>query len=191
MTVSSFAEGTFVWTNFPFGPPDRPNVPGPVRHIAYVLASSNDGSSVQLLLAYTSSGRWRGAAPRPPIGAIGFDEAAALALNQWPVHIDLRCLARVPLTVAWFPDLALPRRGVVAVAATRARDRILKAAELLASRSPRLIEIRGISASNLAHATGAPYVQLSRCQATNDLFLRHDLRPERPSQKYAAHSHDT
>jgi hypothetical protein len=144
VTVPSFAEGTFVWTNFPFGPPDRPNVPGPVRHIAYVLASRGDGPLVQLLLAYTSSGAWRGAAPRAPIGVIEFDKTAARALNQRPFHIDLRCLARVPLTVEWFPDLALPGRGVVAVAATRVRDRILRAAEVLASRSPRLIEIRGI-----------------------------------------------
>lgn len=102
------------------------------------------GSSVLLLLAYTSSGRWRGVAPRPPIGVIGFDGAAARTLNQRPLHIELRCLARVPLTAASFPDLALPGRGVVAVAAMRVRDRILKAAELLASRSPRLIEIRGV-----------------------------------------------
>jgi hypothetical protein len=109
-----------------------------------VLASSGDGPSLQLLLAYTSSGPWRGAAPTVPPGVIVFDEAAARALNQRPFHIDLRCLARVPPTVAWFPDLALPGRGVVATAGARVRDRILKAAELLAARNPRLIEIRGV-----------------------------------------------
>ncbi len=72
-----------------------------------------------------------------------FDEAASLALNQRPFYIVLRCLARVPPTLAWFPDLALPGRGVVAVAGMRVRDRILKAAEVLAARSPRVIEIRG------------------------------------------------
>jgi hypothetical protein len=34
---------------------------------------------------------------------------------------------------------------VVALAPARVRDRILKAAELLAARTPRLIEIRGLS----------------------------------------------
>ena len=139
-----FAEGTFVWTMFPFGPPSRPDIPAPVRHIAYVLGSRGDGASLQLLLAYTSSGPWRGAAPRPPVGVLEFDEAAARALNQRPFHIDLRCLARVPPTEAWFPDLAAPHHGVVAVAGARVRDRILKAAEFLAARSPRLIEIRGM-----------------------------------------------
>jgi hypothetical protein len=137
-----FAEGTFVWTLFPFGPPNRPDIPGPVRHIAYVLASRVDRTTVQVLLAYTSSGPWRGATTRPPPGIIEFDEATARRLNQRPFHIDLRCLARVPLTTAWFPDLASPQRGIVAVAGARVRDRILKVAETLASRSPRLIEIR-------------------------------------------------
>jgi hypothetical protein len=141
---AAFVEGTFVWTLFPFGPPNPPDIPGPVRHIAYVLASRGDRASPQLLLAYTSSGRWRGAATRPPQGIIEFDESTARRLNQRPFHIDLRCLARVRQTAAWFPDLASPERGVVAVAGARVRDRILKEAELLAARSPRTIEIRGI-----------------------------------------------
>jgi citrate lyase beta subunit len=56
----------------------------------------------------------------------------------------LRCLARAPLTEAWCPDLALSGRGVVAVGGQRVRERILKAAEQIAARSPRLIEIRGL-----------------------------------------------
>jgi hypothetical protein len=144
VAASVFSEGTFVWTHFPFGPPNRPDIPGPVRHIAYVLASRGDRASAQLLLAYTSSGPWRGAVARRPLGIIEFDEGAAQGLNQRPFHIDLRCLARVPPTTAWFPDLASPNRGVVAVAGVRVRDRILRAAELLAARSPRLIEIRGV-----------------------------------------------
>jgi hypothetical protein len=134
----------FVWTMFPFGPPTRPNIPGPVRHIAYVLARRGDGVALQLLLAYTSSGPWRGTVQRLPVGVLEFDEVAARALNQRPFHIDLRCLARVPPTDAWFPDLATPSRGIVAVAGARVRDCILKAAELLAARSPRLIEVRGV-----------------------------------------------
>ncbi len=144
MAAGVVAEGSFVWTMFPFGPPSRPDIPGPVRHIAYVLASRGDGTSLQLLLAYTSSGPWRGAAPQPPLGVLEFDEVAARSLNQQAFHIDLRCLARVPPNKAWFPDLDTPDRGVVAVAGARMRDRILKAAELLAGRNPRLIEIRGL-----------------------------------------------
>jgi hypothetical protein len=144
VATALFAEGSFVWTMFPFGPPNLTNVPGPVRHIGYVLARRGDGASAQLLLAYTSSGPWRGATPKPPAGLLEFDEAAARPLNQRPFHIDLRCLARVPPTEARFPDLSRPNNGVVAVAGARVRDRILKAAELLAARSPRVIEIRGV-----------------------------------------------
>jgi hypothetical protein len=78
-----------------------------------------------------------------PPGVIEFD-AKAVALHQRPFHIDLRCLARVPPTAAWFPDLGLPSRGVIAVAGVQLRDRIMKAAESLVSRNPRLIEVRGL-----------------------------------------------
>lgn len=143
MPPSPFAEGSFVWMRFPFGPPDRPDILGPMRHIAYVLATGGAGSATQVMLAYTSSGRWRGASPQPPPGVLEFDAAGARALNQRPFHIDLRCLARLPLAAAWFPDLATPSQGLVALANARTRDRILKAAEALAARSPRIIEIRG------------------------------------------------
>jgi hypothetical protein len=131
----------FVWTHFPFG---RPDVPGPARHITYVLGSRTGRASVHYLLAYTGSGLWRQATPSPPIGVIEFDAVASAALNQRPFHIDLRCLARLPPTAVWFPDIGQPGHGVVAVAGIRVRDRIMKAAEALAQRSPRLIEVRGI-----------------------------------------------
>jgi len=40
---------------FPFGPPDPPDRPGPVRHITYVLATDSKPKVPMLLLAYTSS----------------------------------------------------------------------------------------------------------------------------------------
>jgi hypothetical protein len=97
-----------------------------------------------MLIAYTSSGPWRGASPTPPNGVIEFDESAARPLKQRAFHIDLRCLARVSLSEAWFLDLALPERGVVAIAGPHLQERILKIGEQLASRSPHLIEIRGL-----------------------------------------------
>lgn len=51
--------GSFVWINFPFGP----DVPGPVRHIANVFGFRVVTSGLQVLLAYSSSGPWRGGAP--------------------------------------------------------------------------------------------------------------------------------
>jgi hypothetical protein len=100
--------GAFVLTNFPFGPPHRPDEPGPTPHIAYCLGYRDGVLPIQLMLAYTSSGMWRGWPRRLPHGVIEFDTQAAHALNQSPFHLDLRCLARVPLLPAWSPRLDQP-----------------------------------------------------------------------------------
>jgi len=143
MGRSPMADGSFVWTLFPFGPPDPPDRPGPVRHIAYVLATDSRPATPQLLLAYTSSGPWRGLAQALPLGVIELAEAAARAVGQKPFHIDLRCLAQVPLTQAWFPDLALPGHGVAGVAAAPLQRRIDTALQALVQRHRDLIEMRG------------------------------------------------
>jgi hypothetical protein len=140
---SILVDGSFVWTLFPFGPPDPRDLPGPVRHIAYVLATRSERTSTKVLLAYTSSGPWRSAAATLPRGIIEFDAAAAKALGQRPFHIDLRCLAQVPVTAAWFPDIAQPRQGVVGVAGARLQVRIQGVLDDLVERSRELIEIRG------------------------------------------------
>lgn len=144
MAEVPFPKGSFVWTNFPFGPPERPDVPGPVRHIAYVLGFQAVASGLQVLLAYSSSGPWRGRAPSIPLGVVEFTDAEAKPLNQRAFHIDLRCLARVPPTAVWFPDLASARRGVVATAGARLQERLLRVANDVATRSPELIEVRGV-----------------------------------------------
>ncbi len=137
------AAGCFVWTVFPFGPPDAPEQPGPRRRIAYVLATDSAPRVPMLLLAYTSSGAWRGAAARPPQGVLEFDAAAARVLGQRPFHMDLRCLAQVPMTLRWLPDLGLASRGVVGTAGVRLRARIDVAFSELVTRNRNLIEMRG------------------------------------------------
>lgn len=143
MAASPIPDGAFVWTMFPFGPPDPPDRLGPARHIAYVLATDSRPKSPVLLLAYTSSGPWRGASGRLPPGVMEFDAAAARVLGQRPFHLDLRCLAQVPLSERWFPDLAQPGHGVVGQAGARLRGRIDAALTGLVARSRDLIEIRG------------------------------------------------
>lgn len=93
------------------------------------------------MLAYTSSGPWRGVGARP-VGVLDFPAAMARPLHQRAFHLDLRCLARVSLSDAWFPRLGQPDRGIVAVADRATRDRITAEAARVA-RSPNL-EIRGI-----------------------------------------------
>lgn len=143
MSASPIQDGSFVWTKFPFGPPDRPDLPGPVRHIAYVLATNSKPRVPILLLAYTSSGPWRGRSDALPAGVIEFDATVARAVGQSPFHLDLRCLAQVPLVPAWFPDLETPGHGVVGIAPARLRSRIDTTLSGLVARNRDLIEIRG------------------------------------------------
>jgi hypothetical protein len=109
-----------------------------------VLARQRFGGSLRVMLAYTSSGPWRGRSAALLNGVIEFDDMAAGALNQRAFHIDLRCLARVPIDKAWFPDLEASSGGVVAIAGARLQNRILRLTEHLATRSPESIEIRGL-----------------------------------------------
>ena len=96
-----------------------------------------------LLLAYTSSGPWRGATGRLPLGVIEFGDAAARAVGQKPFHIDLRCLAQVPLAKRWFPDLSQTGSGIIGTAGARLRERIDVMLSDLVTRNRDLIEIRG------------------------------------------------
>jgi hypothetical protein len=128
---------------FPFGPPDPSDRPGPVRHVAYVLATNSQPKPPMLLLAYTSSGPWRGATARLPLGVIEFDSAAARAVGQKPFHLDLRCLAQVPLTERWFPDLGRAGHGIVGTTGVRLRERIDSLLSDLVTRNRDLIEMRG------------------------------------------------
>ena len=136
--------GAFVLTNLPFGPPGRPDVPGPKPHIGYCLAIRNNGQGTELILAYTSSGAWRPAGQSVPIGVIEFDREAARALKQIPFYIDLRILARIPLSRAWLPRLGAPDDGVIAIAGIVLRKRIATEAETSAARRSEVIQVRGV-----------------------------------------------
>jgi hypothetical protein len=74
---------------------------------------------------------------------INFGEREAKAVGQKPFHMDLRCLAQVPLNAAWFPDLAQPGHGVVGVAGARLQVRIEKMLQEMVTRNRNLIEMRG------------------------------------------------
>ncbi len=62
-----------------------------------------------------------------PPGVVPFDAEEAGRLNQKPFHLDLRTLAYVALTQAWFPRLSQPDRGIVAVATKAIQLRIVEA----------------------------------------------------------------
>ena len=96
------------------------------------------------MLAYTSSVQRRWGTERVPLGVIEFDAKAAAAVNQRPFHIDLRCLARVPMSAARLPRLNQGNRGIVAWADRALQARINEVSSELARRSPGDIETRGI-----------------------------------------------
>jgi hypothetical protein len=137
-------EGAFILTNFPYGPPNRSDVPGPTPHFAYCLGFRNTDRGPLLMLAYTSSGPWRPPGHGLPLGVIQFDREAARVLNLVPFHLDLRVLAQVSETSSWLPRFDTPDHGVVAWADNALRNRIANLAIMLARRHSDVIEIRGL-----------------------------------------------
>jgi hypothetical protein len=145
----TIGEGAFVLTNFPFGPPNRPDQPGPVPQIGYCLGVQATSLGRSLILAYTGSGPWRPPGQTVPPGVIEFDQAAARMVNQNPFHLDLRVLARIPLLPVWMPRAEEPGCGVIAWADRVLRDRINAVAEQLARRRPEVIQVRGVGVSRI------------------------------------------
>lgn len=113
--------------------------PGP-RHIGYTLhvEMRADGRFGAILAYTTTSGLdFPG---RMPAGVLAFTAAAAEALGQRkPFRLDLRRLAWLPVTPAWFPDLATPTRGVTGRAPRDLRRDIQAAFDAMARRQPELL----------------------------------------------------
>ena len=129
--------GAFVRVKFPTR--EKPRQPG-LLHIGYVLG----GTATEVMVAYTTSQPWPATVPLPA-GARLFDRGEAESLNQsraFMLRLDI--LAKVPVTEAWFPDLALPGQGVIAVAPARLRDELIGVATNLVRRRRSLIQMRGL-----------------------------------------------
>jgi hypothetical protein len=93
------------------------------------------------MAAYTTSQPWTGTLPR---GVIAFDSAEAADLGQTRAFVlDLRRLAYLPLTVAWFPRMAQPEAGVLGRAPKALRDRVNAMAAELATRRPESLSRSG------------------------------------------------
>jgi hypothetical protein len=128
--------GAFVRVKFPTR--EKPRQPG-LLHIGYVLG----GTATEVMLAYTTSQPWPSTVPLP-VGARLFDREEAARLNQSRAFmLRLDVLAKLPVTEAWFPDLALPGQGVIAVASARLRAELTDLAMNLVRRRRSLIQMRG------------------------------------------------
>jgi hypothetical protein len=131
VTSPRLQQGVFVWCAFPER--EAPSRPGPI-HVAYTLAVAAVADGYGVMAAYTSSQPW--AVPLPH-GVIAFDSTEAAALGQArPFVLDLRRLAYLPLTAAWFPRLAAQGAGVLGRGPKALRDRVNAMAAELAKRRP-------------------------------------------------------
>ena len=128
--------GAFVRVWFPTQ--EKPRQPG-LLHVCYVLG----GTAAEVMVAYTTSRPWPATVPLPA-GTRLFDRGEAARLNQSRAfRLRLDVLAKLPMSAAWFPDLALPGQGVIAVAPARLRDELTDLAMNLARRRRSLIQTRG------------------------------------------------
>ncbi len=109
-------------------------------HIGYVIGTT----AREAVVAYTTSQPWPVDIPLP-FGARVFSVAEAAALNQnrgFLLRMDL--LGRLPMTVAWFRDIAKPGHGVIAVAPAGLQRELTALGAALLQRWRELVEMRGV-----------------------------------------------
>ena len=127
-----------MWCAFPER--EVPLRPGPL-HVAYTLAVAAVSGSYGVMAAYTTSQPWSGALPQ---GVIAFDSAEAANLGQARAFVlDLRRLAYLPLTAAWFPRVGEDGAGVLGRAPNVLRDRVNVMVTELAKRRPESLSRSG------------------------------------------------
>ena len=123
MTAHPFRVGEFVWCAFPVS--ENPIQPGP-HHIAYTLAVSGVAEDFSAILAYTTS---QTAPAVLPVGVRRFSASEAALLGQDKAFLlNLRRMAFLPVTSAWFPRLAWNDCGIVGRAPGALRREIEDAA---------------------------------------------------------------
>jgi hypothetical protein len=129
--------GAFVRVLFPTR--ERPRQPG-LLHIGYVLGCARG----EAMVAYTTSQPWP-AGLALPVGARLFSVDEAARLNQsrgFLLRLDV--LAKLPMTVAWFPDIAGEGQGVIAVAPARLQEELTDLAMNLVKRRREVVQMRGV-----------------------------------------------
>ncbi len=110
-------------------------------HVAYTLAVAAVTGGYGVMAAYTTSQPWAGAMPQ---GMIAFDSAEAAGLGQARAFVlDLRRLAYLPLTAAWFPRAGEEGAGVLGRAPRALRDRVNSMTTELAKRRPETLSRSG------------------------------------------------
>jgi hypothetical protein len=140
--------GDFVWTHFPYE--SDPDVPGPIRHAACVIAvfsQRNAGiatptpvSSRGLVVGVYTSSQVEKFGDTLPNGVIQVSaERATKSGDQSPFFIDVRKRAFIPFTPKFFPELDKPGFGVIAPADKGLLKEILRQYRLINERHPEAI----------------------------------------------------
>jgi hypothetical protein len=127
--------GDFVWTLFPYE--SEPDIPGPIRHAACIVAAFNQRNAGAATSApvtasglvvgvYTSSqvAKFGGTLPLGVIRVTG--ERAKRSGDQSPFFIDVRKRAFIPFTRKFFPEIDHPGHGVIAPANKGLLQEIIK-----------------------------------------------------------------
>ena len=129
--------GAFVGVYFPTHA--KPRKPG-LLHIGYILANS----PLEAMVAYTTSQPWPAGIPLSA-GIRLFTAEEAKRLNQSrPFVLRLDVLAKLPMTPAWFPDIAKEGQGIIAIAPGRLQEELTDLATNLVRRRRDLIQMRGV-----------------------------------------------
>jgi len=139
LTDHPFRIGEFIWSAFPQS--ERPEQPGPGEHVAYTLAVSGVGGEFSAWMAYTTSRSWQGAVPQ---GVRVFDLLEAKSLGHRRAFVlDFRCVAYMPVTVKWFPQLDTPSRGILGRAPKALRHELQGLVTELFAQHSEIVERRG------------------------------------------------
>jgi len=116
--------GDYVLCNFPFR---ESSEPGPSPHVVLCAATGREGNANFAIVFYTTSQTdYHGA--RRPRQYLLVDKARAMELGQKTAfHIDASRIARLPLTIDYFPEMSgntIPTRGHDPAFVVRVEERL-------------------------------------------------------------------
>jgi hypothetical protein len=133
--------GDFVDCFFPFA--ERPDEPGPMRHIGYVqtLARLRDGQLRAIVLLTTTSPHMIKRIPAGLSITVSAAQSAALGMRN-AFAIDIHRLAVLPLDPVWFPDIG-DTRFVLAKADAHLQEAITRRYDEMRARHPNPATVLG------------------------------------------------
>src|SRR3546814_933771 len=135
-----FKPRQFVWCQFPYR--EEPLRPGPKEHVGYVAdVRQLDGNAHMTVMSlYTTTVPWEPDV-RLPSGVIPVEPQLARQMNQKGFVLDARRIAFIPVTLAFFPRLDKPDRGIVHTASRRFHQVVQNALVTLAKRPDLVVKL--------------------------------------------------